>query len=279
MLRRWCITLATMALVTGTCLAAGSASAATLAAHGAAANSALPGFNPGGLMAGSGAAVQPGAARVLNPTVESTNWSGYAATGATGAFSSVSASWTQPTATCPSSSAQYSSFWVGLDGFNSGSVEQTGTDSDCAGTRPSYYGWYEMFPAAPVTYSNPVAPGDQMSASVTFSGTTTYTLVLTDHTRGWTRTVTRRQAGLARSSAEVITEAPSSNTGAARSSSGRSAVVRYAWKKSAATISRRPRLLAATKVASSATATDGSSAAGSACARLPPTVPLARMGG
>ena len=38
-------------------------------------------------------------------------------------------------------------------------------------------------------------------------------------------------------------------------------------------------MLAATKVASSATATAGSSAAGSAWARLPQTVPLARMGG
>jgi hypothetical protein len=163
-------------------------------------------------MTGPGAVAQPGAAGVLNPPAQSTNWSGYAATGASGAFRSVSASWTQPTATCPSSSAQYSSFWVGLDGFNSTSVEQTGTDSDCAGTRPTYYGWYEMFPAAPVNFTNPVAPGDQMSASVTFSGTATYTLVLTNHTRGWTRTVTRTQAGLARSSAEVITEAPSSNT-------------------------------------------------------------------
>jgi hypothetical protein len=164
-------------------------------------------------MTGPGAVAQPGAAGVLNPPAQSTNWSGYAATGASGAFRSVSASWTQPTATCPSSSAQYSSFWVGLDGFNSTSVEQTGTDSDCAGTRPTYYGWYEMFPAAPVNFTNPVAPGDQMSASVTFSGTATYTLVLTNHTRGWTRTVTRTQAGLARSSAEVITEAPSSSTG------------------------------------------------------------------
>jgi hypothetical protein len=212
MLCRWCITLATMALVTGTCLAAGSASAASVAAPGAAA-AALPGFNPGGLMTGTGTAARTGAAGALNATVSSTNWSGYAVTGASGAFRSVSASWTQPTATCTSSSARYSSFWVGLDGFNSSSVEQTGTDSDCAGRTPTYYGWYEMFPAFPVVFSNPVAPGDQMSASVTFSGTSTFTLVLTDHTQGWTRTVTRTQAGLARSSAEVITEAPSSNTG------------------------------------------------------------------
>jgi len=148
---------------------------------------------------------------------ESTNWSGYVGTGGTGAFSSVSASWTQPTATCSSSrrrsSDQYAAFWVGLDGFSSDSVEQTGSDSDCVGRTPSYYGWYEMYPANPVYFSNPVAPGDQMSASVTFSGTETYTLVLKDSTQGWTQTITANEPGLDRSSAEVITEAPSSNTG------------------------------------------------------------------
>jgi Peptidase A4 family len=213
MLRRWCIPLVTTALLAGTWLAAGSASAAPLAAHPAA-PPATQGFSPGGPMvrpvtAGRSSAA-PGA---LNAEVQSLNWSGYAATGANGAFTSVSASWTQPTATCPSSAAQYSSFWAGLDGFSSDSVEQTGTDSDCNGTTPVYYGWYEMFPAAPVVYSNRVEPGDHMSASVTFSGTRTYTLVLTDSTRGWTRTVTKNEAGLDRSSAEVITEAPSSTTG------------------------------------------------------------------
>jgi len=48
---------------------------------------------------------------------------------------------------------------------------------------------------------------------VTFSGTQTFTLVLKDNTQGWTQTITKNQSGLARSSAEVITEAPSSNSG------------------------------------------------------------------
>jgi hypothetical protein len=157
-----------------------------------------------------------------NTSVESTNWSGYAATGANGAFSSVSATWTQPTATCTSSgggrhgrggSDSYAAFWVGLDGYSSDSVEQTGTDSDCDGTTPDYYGWYEMYPADPVYYTNTVKPGDTISASVTFSGTETYKLVLTDETQGWTQTQTINETGLDRSSAEVITEAPSSESG------------------------------------------------------------------
>ena len=78
---------------------------------------------------------------------------------------------------------------------------------------PDYYGWYEMYPADPVYFSNTVRAGDHISASVTFSGTETYTLVLKDTTQGWTQTITKNESGLDRSSAEVITEAPSSETG------------------------------------------------------------------
>ncbi|HEY1644484.1 MAG TPA: G1 family glutamic endopeptidase [Streptosporangiaceae bacterium] len=150
---------------------------------------------------------------VKNASTTSTNWSGYAVTGASGHFTSVSASWTEPTAHCSGSSAKYAAFWVGLDGYNSSSVEQTGSDSDCDGSSPDYYGWYEMYPANPVYFSNAVSPGDHFTASVTFSGTRTYTLVLKDTTKGWTKTISKNQSGLARSSAEVITEAPSSSSG------------------------------------------------------------------
>jgi hypothetical protein len=207
MSRRWCIPLTTLALVVGSMLAAGSASAATTASPPGAAH-----ITPGGLMIRPAGQVSGSKKAHLNED-ESTNWSGYAVTGASGAFNSVSASWVEPTGTCSGQSDQYSSFWVGLDGFNSSSVEQTGTDVDCAGATPVYYGWYEMYPAAPVNFANTVEPGDQLSASVTFSGTETYTLVLTDGTQGWTQTITENESGLDRSSAEVITEAPSSESG------------------------------------------------------------------
>jgi hypothetical protein len=142
----------------------------------------------------------------------STSWAGYYLAGANGAFSSVSAAWTVPTATCVAGD-QYAAFWVGLDGVSSDSVEQVGMDADCASGNPDYDGWYDMYPADPVYFSNPVAPGDNMSASVTFSGTETYTLVLTDNTRDWTQTITENESGLSRSSAEVIIEAPSSESG------------------------------------------------------------------
>jgi len=136
MVRRWCIPLTTMALVIGSLLAAASASAAPRAAHSALSHpAAAQGFVPGGRMIKPAAGQRPSAGPgVVNAEVQSTNWSGYAATGANGAFSSVSASWTEPAATCTSNrrrTAQYAAFWVGLDGYSSGSVEQTGTDSDC----------------------------------------------------------------------------------------------------------------------------------------------------
>jgi len=218
MIRRWSIPLTTAGLVLGSLMAlAGTASAAPAhpAASQAAPGASVPGFQPGGLMARPAGASASAAAqgRGARTTAESTNWSGYAATGGNGAFSSVTASWKEPTATCSGGSAKYASFWVGLDGFASSSVEQTGTDSDCSGRTPQYYGWYEMYPAYPVNFTNPVSPGDSFTASVTFSGTETYTLVLKDVTKGWTQTITKNQSGLARSSAEVITEAPSSQSG------------------------------------------------------------------
>ncbi len=148
-----------------------------------------------------GAAVQPGGVSHLvgparthpgarNATTTSTNWSGYAATGNNGAFSSISASWVEPTGICRSGQ-QYSSFWVGLDGYNSNSVEQTGSEVDCSGSTPQYYSWYEMYPAYPVNFSNAVRPGDHFTGSVTFTGGSSFTLKLSDTTRGWSHTVTK----------------------------------------------------------------------------------------
>jgi hypothetical protein len=142
--------------------------------------------------------------------VESQNWSGYAAHGKT--YKKISASWVEPTGHC-TSSRTFSSFWVGLDGYSSKTVEQTGSEVDCVSGHARYFGWYEMFPAFPVNFSDPVSPGDHFSGSVTFTGSGHYTLVLKDTTRGWSHTVNKTLNGAKNSSAEVIAEAPSSSTG------------------------------------------------------------------
>jgi Peptidase A4 family len=136
-----------------------------------------------------------------------TNWSGYAAKNTT--FTDAKGSWVQPAVSCTSNKRQYSSFWVGIDGYASNTVEQIGTDSDCVGRGASYYAWYEMYPAGSVQISNfPVSPGDTISAEVSVSGTS-FTLTLTS-SRSGTFTTTQSLSTAAKSSAEWVAEAPSS---------------------------------------------------------------------
>jgi hypothetical protein len=139
--------------------------------------------------------------------VSSSNWAGYADTGSRDGFTNVAASWVQPAGQC-SSGDQYSAFWVGLDGYTSSTVEQTGSEVDCVGQTAEYYAWYEIYPAAEVTFSNTVKAGDRFSASVRYVGSNKFRLTITDATQHWKRSATRRLAGAARSSAEVIAEAP-----------------------------------------------------------------------
>jgi Peptidase A4 family len=117
----------------------------------------------------------------------------------------------QPAVTC-GAAGTFSSFWVGLDGDGTPTVEQTGTEADCANGAATYQGWYEIFPNAPVFYRNPVQPGDQMSASVVADGNGVFTLTLADGTQGWTQTTQQVEAAAQLGSAEVIAEAPSAGT-------------------------------------------------------------------
>jgi hypothetical protein len=142
-----------------------------------------------------------------NVTVEdSTNWSGYAVEGTS--FTKTEASWTVPTADCSKTPNTYAAFWTGLDGWTSDTVEQTGTDSDCDGSSPSYYAWYEFYPNPSYLISSiTVAPGDQMSASVTYSGSK-FTITITNETTGKSYSKSSKVSGAKRSSAEWIAEAP-----------------------------------------------------------------------
>lgn len=205
MLRRWCIPLATIALLAGSGIAAASATAAS--ASVATRTASIPrSVSPGGLV---GHLVRPGStarsAHGIRGQAESTNWSGYAA--ASGTYTSVSSSWTEPTGTCTSSN-QYAAFWVGLDGYSSSTVEQDGTMIECVGRTAEYLAWYEMYPNNPVYFNVTLKPGDHISASVTYDGSSKYTLKLADSTQGWSESVNQSLSGASNSSAEVIVEAP-----------------------------------------------------------------------
>ncbi|MGH3255676.1 MAG: G1 family glutamic endopeptidase [Streptosporangiaceae bacterium] len=198
-----------LAMTVGTALAASPASAATgmLTGHAGLVGGGWPwpptgtqGWVPGGPINLVGRTFSQ-----TNGQAESTNWSGYA--GTTGTYTSVSATWTQPKGTCTRGD-QYAAFWVGLDGYSSSTVEQTGSEVDCVGRTAEYYAWYEAYPAASKDYSNTVKAGDVFNSTVTYTGNNQFSLFIQDVTESWSHTTTVTVSGAKRTSAEVIAEAP-----------------------------------------------------------------------
>lgn len=154
-----------------------------------------------------------------NATVDSQNWSGYAAV----AKKNVALRYAQTTFTVPSvncsavpigsAGQNYAAEWVGLDGFNSQTVEQTGVDSFCNSTSgtATNQAWYEMFPLDPVVFSG-VSAGDTIFVAVYYDKTTNqYQLTLKDETTGANMQTSQpcpSGSTCDRNSAEVIEEDP-----------------------------------------------------------------------
>lgn len=148
------------------------------------------------------------------PTI-SENWSGYAAVSAK-KFTYVHSTFIQPKITCPGVKNQWTSNWVGLDGFTSNTVEQDGTFAMCGGAAsktPVYEAWYELFPAGSVNVFT-IKAGDKMDVSVRFKSGK-FTLTVADLTSGKKVTHTAACSTCQRSSAEWIIERPAlcNNTG------------------------------------------------------------------
>ena len=151
----------------------------------------------------------------------SSNWAGWVVTsggrsaGLDGHFTTVSASWVQPTGTCTPGVRTYAAFWVGLGGYanRSKALEQIGSEVDCtrAGT-PTYYAWYEFVPQPFVTiHTIKVSPGDEIHAIVHVSGENVK-VWLRDVTSGgpaFVKTRVMRSPAPDTGAAEWIAEAPS----------------------------------------------------------------------
>ena len=172
-------------------------------------NAPVSAWQPQGQTAHLLPTLAPHAAGITNTVeAETYNWSGYVDTGPT--FTAISAQWVVPTVQ-PSQSAQYSSTWIGIDGFESGdtSLIQTGTAQETSNGSTSYYDWYEILPSYAVEVGS-VSPGDHMTASVQQVTMGTWKIAITDVTSG---------SGFSRqfpytapdSSAEWIEEAPTIN--------------------------------------------------------------------
>ncbi len=154
-----------------------------------------------------------------NAVTDSSNWSGYAAVGKSNvALRYVQTTFTVPTVNCSAvpigtSGQNYAAEWVGLDGFNSTTVEQTGVDTICDSStgQATNQAWYEMFPLDPVVFSG-VNAGDTIFVAVYYDSTTKeFQLTLEDKTTGATMQTSQpcpSGSTCDRNSAEVIEEDP-----------------------------------------------------------------------
>jgi len=134
----------------------------------------------------------------------STNWCGYAADGSN--VTDVKGTWTVPGIIPGGCANSYSAAWVGIDGDNSNTVEQCGTEQDSSG---QYYAWYEMYPKGSA-YVGPVSRGDTITAEVHYEGGGNFRLTMIRN-NNYTQpilNIVQKLAQARRTSAEWIMEAP-----------------------------------------------------------------------
>ncbi len=181
-----------------------------------------------GLVTASGVAAVPGVAAAAPPLIQhepmmpapsrtpvntsidnigwgSTNWSGYAVTGHSGAFSAVTGCWEVPTVSVTSPDS-FSSTWIGIDGFNNDDLIQTGTTQASYSGSLYYFAWWEILPADSVEFGA-VDPGDSVCASVTEGSGGNWTIALQDRTDGSNFSTVQAYSG-SQTSAEWILERP-----------------------------------------------------------------------
>lgn len=149
-------------------------------------------------------------------TLQSQNWAGYAVGRSGVKFKKIKATFFVPFLNCTvtpgnTSPGNFSSHWVGLDGVNSGTVEQDGIEADCIGGTPRYFAWREVFPRPEQPFNMNIHPGDSITATVTFlKSSHKFKMEVRDNSTARHRTVRQRCSGATckRNSAEVISEAP-----------------------------------------------------------------------
>ncbi len=175
----------------------------------------------------------------------SSNWSGYAVSSSNpGTYSSITGTWVVPRiggrphhrrdglsygllgwlmwflgwsvtqSARAGANTAYSASWIGIDGFNNSSLIQVGTSQNIVHGVPRYSAWWEVLPA-PETEINPgrypVRPGDTILAAIGKQTDRTWTITLTNETRGWTFNLSGVRYRGPQTSAEWIQEAPMVN--------------------------------------------------------------------
>jgi hypothetical protein len=159
-----------------------------------------------GLVGDDGAAIAPDLERGYRVTADgrhrsvSVQWSGYAVTG--GRTTQAAASFRVPMVHCTGNAN--ASFWVGLDGIRSRTVEQAGVQALCRSGKAVYSAWSQFYPDPAEDYPVVVRAGDAVGVRVTCDETGTAVLELT--VNGAVYTTTKSVPGARLASAEVIAE-------------------------------------------------------------------------
>jgi hypothetical protein len=141
----------------------------------------------------------------------STNWSGYLATA--GNYTTVAGSWHATAPTGNGSTTSADSTWIGIGGVTAGDLIQTGTQNTVSASgQVSTSAFYELLPDYAQTVPGiTVTAGDSMSATITETAASQWTISITDNTNGQSYTKSVSYAS-SNSSAEWIEEDPSYST-------------------------------------------------------------------
>ncbi|MEA2641246.1 MAG: hypothetical protein QOF51_2640 [Chloroflexota bacterium] len=172
-------------------------------------------------LAGDDGGDMPNSTATVAPSLPaSSNWAGYVATSGgltgsllgsgTGGVTEAHATWTIPTLTC-NGTTSFSSAWVGIDGYASGTVEQIGTWHYCVYGKAFYGAFAQMYPSPAVFPHFLLHPGDVVQAAVHYQGGDSFAVSLKNVTTGASYGTTMTQRNAQRSSAEWVVENPSFN--------------------------------------------------------------------
>lgn len=157
--------------------------------------------------------VSPNVSSNATQQFTSRNWDGYITVPSPVKtdFNFIKATWVQPKVTCNAAQA-WTVFWVGIDGWYDGTVEQGGSSAYCAkkGGTPEYDLWWEMFPTNSIQITKTAHAGDKITASVTYTPSTkVFKIVVQDLTSHVSFTKNEKCSSSTtcnRSSTDTITE-------------------------------------------------------------------------
>jgi len=135
------------------------------------------------------------------------NWAGaaWAAPPSGTKFTAVSGTFNVPTVSGASGAA--GAAWVGIDGYNTDSILQTGIQWEVSGGSVVYSAWHEWYPADSINFpSLPMSAGDEIAVSVVATSSTKGTATVKNTSTGKSVTASISGEALAGQNAEWIVE-------------------------------------------------------------------------